>query len=285
MKAMINPPVSAFFKTFQSHLLQRISPTLATGGRSGKLRGLCVALGLALAQPVGAQIIYQTDFSGGAGTLPASWTTTVSSGGGIALNGAGQLVYSASESGVGMAYWTGNSGAILNGVIGDAKVSSMVQWPTQNNDQSIGILGRVQNTASLSQTGYFVGLFRTGSINYLIIGKDPSGSTFGSILSQVQVSLTVGNSYLLESTFSGNDLSVSLFAAAGGASLADLATTYTTYSTGFFGVRGRARAADRHFIFDNYTIAAVPEPSSLAILAGAGAIAFALNRRRRAGSR
>ncbi len=281
MKAMINHPAFAFFKTFQpSGRSTLVGPVGSTIRRFGKWRGICVALGLALAQPASAQIIYQTDFSGGAGTLPASWTSRVSATGAIALNGAGQLVYSTTDSGVGMAYWTGNSGAIQNGVITNAKVTSLLQWPSQNNGQSIGILGRVQDTSLLSMSGYFVGLYRTGSVNSLIIGKDPVGNNFGSILDQVQVTLTTNTFYLLESTFSGDTISVSLYAAAGGEAIRTLSVTDSSYTSGVFGVRSRSLAADRQFIFDNYTIAAVPEPSSVAMLAGAGALAWGIARRK-----
>ncbi len=288
---MKNDPLSAFIKTFQSCFMSRFKlerPVSLAGGHLGKWCCLWVAMGLALALPAKAQIIYQTDFSGAEGTLPDSWTSRVQAGS-YALDGGGHLVYSTTANqGSARAYWIGDAGSITDGVMADVRITSLLQWPSQSSNQSIGILGRVQDVSVVNPLGYFVGIYRMGGANYLIIAKDPSGAGFGTILDQVQLSLTTNTAYLLEATFSGNELTASLYDASGENQLAtSLSVTDTAYETGVFGVSVRAESANRKYIFDNYTIMAIPEPSPVAMLVGAGAVlGFIVSRKRKkAGAR
>lgn len=247
-------------------------------------------MGLMLALPAQAQtIIYQTDFSGNAGTLPDDWTARiVGASSTFALDGSGHMVYSFTEGNRGNSavYWTGDAGSITDGFMTDAKITSLLTWPSQNNLQSMGILGRVQDITLANPQGYFVGIYRTGSTNYLIIATNPGGNAFGSILGQTPLVDNTGNvSYLLEANFSGNTLTASLYDASGQEVKASLSLTNTTYESGVFGLRVNSETPSRQFAFDNYTIA-VPEPSPVAMLVVAGAVfAFIVTRKRKVGQR
>lgn len=215
-----------------------------------------------------AQLVYQTDFSGTAGTAPEDWQLRTSHPNAtLSLDGAGHLsfVRSTGSTATGYAYWVGSSGSVEDGVITDGILETVVEWSPESNGQRIGILARVQNPDSLTPSAYFAGLYRSGSTNYFVVGKDPVSASFAEIFDEQSVNLTVGTSYTVRFSLVGGSLDVALLDAAGTSLITSLSVEDFSYQSGVSGLHARTVSEGRIFLYDSY---AVNIPESLHTVLG-----------------
>lgn len=209
-----------------------------------------------------AQLVYQTDFSGTAGTEPEDWQLRTSNPNAtLSLDGAGHLsfVRSTGSTATGYAYWVGSSGSVQDGVITDGVIETVIEWSPESNGQRIGLLARVQNPDSLTPSAYFAGLYRSGSTNYFVVGKDPVSASFAEIFDEQSVNLTVGTSYTVRFSLIGGLLDVDLLDATGTNLITSLSAEDFSYQSGVSGLHARTVSEGRVFLYDSYAVN-IPEP-------------------------
>ncbi len=211
--------------------------------------------------PANCAVLYQTDFTGSNGTTPTDWTANAS----LTIQSNNYQVASASSNAV--SYYDG-TGA---GSFSDYSIVSDFSLSAASSGTVIGLLGYV---STASPTTVYLGRVRLTSagVGQRELYQSNSGTLtqIGSASSTFAVSSS--NTYRLTFDLTGldgttpGDLTVSLFNVTGGSAVSTLTgNDATPFTAGTGGVRVTTGATNT-ISFQNYEIATVPEPSTLALM-------------------
>ncbi|MDQ8194813.1 PEP-CTERM sorting domain-containing protein [Coraliomargarita sp. SDUM461004] len=224
-------------------------------------------------------------------TLPADWTDSyyngtapdpnyaidiVGVGGGIDMLRLQRYSGHAAASNVAY-YYTGTTGDVTNGVLGDFSATLNVQTKQTSSQAAStqGVMVGAQSTTYAS-TGFYVAYDLDG----LYIYENPTSHTSNGTLRDSDAfdsSILADTTYELGISVNGNELIASL--SSGATELGTVSYTAGADIEGLFGVRSAFGNSGISAYFGDVEITAIPEPSSFALLGAMGALLFVVSRR------
>lgn len=258
-----------------------------------------VALFLCGASISSASLIINESFNSPAGGIPEGWSKFISGNGVTNVPiievseyrpdddypiGDYRLMIRRDVGGAGGVMYTGTQGDIVDGVIQDFEVSTLVQISGTNDGR--GIVARAQTT-TFAFNGYWAFTKSLDGVQSLAISKNPTaaGVNHGEVLASVPLSerLTTSMEYLYTFSGIGNLLVAEVYKQDSEGDytvlLGRVSVTDSSYSEGKVGHMVRHGGDGRSDYIRNFQVTQIPEPVTVSLITVLGIVCL-LRRRR-----